>query len=328
MDNKITKKRLNDFLSYEWFVILASFLGVVLIIELLFGIFSVKLSVGQEFKFYYDYTVTASIDDQDQSLLYKSLGENKTFSYDVISISSDSISKDDMNFKTKIGVYDGDALFVAKGDDEETDRVKSFIDTFEFNMYNFFDLKEDSKNYLLQFIKDGETEILEENLDQEKINSYFSKRFKNDNRFRSQENKALGLELESQRIKKLVKEYLDFEYLLSVGDHFDIFYRYTRFQQSYDLTVKANGDLKDISAALQAEKSVHGENSIYGIKMDKLTGGAHTPQDYVKASGKTTAEDVVLTFFDFNEVQKDHQIEIISFINTMIKECSQIYNGR
>jgi hypothetical protein len=48
------------------------------------------------------------------------------------------------------------------------------------------------------------------------------------------------------------------------------------------------------------------------------------PSKYVKVVGATDASNVVLMVFNFRNEQPELQFETISFINTMIRECSTI----
>ena len=54
MDNKITKNRLQSFLSYEWIKVIIFALVFIVAWEFVYAIISVKPTVGQDFKFYFD----------------------------------------------------------------------------------------------------------------------------------------------------------------------------------------------------------------------------------------------------------------------------------
>lgn len=322
MDNKLTKKRLNDMFSYEWIAMIAVIVAVVLVWEILFSILSVKLSVGQQFKFYYDYDIDTSGSWNVEYLL----SEKETFSYDVLKIEAEAIEKDDTVLLARLKTQDGDAIFTNyRSDDDGVARANTLIDNTDFTVYNFERLEKDAVNYLKTFLEDETSDpLVYENLSETKIEESFLERMKKDNRFRSDSEKQEGILQEKQRIKRLCKEVSDFTYLLTVGDSYDVFYRYTKFKQSYD----ANSENQSIKSYYENEISQGRGNAIYGIKMENLNGGAHSGQDYVKLTGETDAGGVVLMVFDYRRYQPDLQFEVISFINAFVGECSNIYSGR
>ena len=54
MDNKLTKKRLSDFLAYEWILTIIIAVAAIVVWELVYTMSAVRLTVGQAFKYYYD----------------------------------------------------------------------------------------------------------------------------------------------------------------------------------------------------------------------------------------------------------------------------------
>ena len=85
MDSKITKKRLSNFLSYEWIVLIIFCVLSIIVWELVYTMTSVRLTVGQKFKFYYDYDLYSGAN----STLVSHLKEDEAFSYDVQNISAE-----------------------------------------------------------------------------------------------------------------------------------------------------------------------------------------------------------------------------------------------
>ena len=90
MDNRITKKRLSEYLSYEWILILVIAIAGIIVWELAYTIASVKLTSGQHFKYYYDYTVSSS----GQAQLHALFDKHDTFSYDVLKVSYEDRTAD------------------------------------------------------------------------------------------------------------------------------------------------------------------------------------------------------------------------------------------
>ena len=70
MDNKITKTRLSNFLSYEWILLIILTVAAIVVWELVYTMTSVRLTVGQQYKIYYD----EELDTAGHNKLYMSLG--------------------------------------------------------------------------------------------------------------------------------------------------------------------------------------------------------------------------------------------------------------
>ena len=89
---------------------------------------------------------------------------------------------------------------------------------------------------------------------------------------------------------------------------------------------------KEYELFYQREIDQGRENARYGIVVNALTGGEHSPSEFFKTKGQKDAVDVVVTFFDFFDQKKgvdaqpDLQFECITFLNTIVRECSNILN--
>lgn len=328
MDSRLTKKRLSDFLAYEWILMLVIVVVAVVAMELIYTVTATRITTGQVFKYYYDqdlYTYDES--DGFYNLLKVTPAENgKTFSYDVLSVESENLVSSYNVLSVRLSVQEGDAVFTSSFEDEENgvkSRAKEIIDTQK--VYALKDLLSDAKEYLSQFVKGGGDIYKEEDYDTEKIYSYFNERMKKDNRFRSEEDKADGRIKEEVRIKKLAKDTCDFEKLLNY-ENSALFYEYTRYEQS-----AKNDNTRDKTYENLYGKEVEEgrENLAYGINLSALTYSAdetekHDVSKYFKLNGRTDARDVVLLIFDFKDYQPDLQYETISFIDTIVRECSDI----
>lgn len=324
MDNKVTKSRLSNFLSYEWIVMIALVVAAIFVWEFVYTVSAVRLSVGQQFKYYYDQNIsTTGMDD-----FYDLITNKNTFSYDVLKFDREGLTAENNVLSIRLSIQEGDAIFtdnVVRYDSEEdkvgTVRSAEVVDAF--SMYDLSELLKDAESYLSQFLLDGQTELKYENMDKAKIESHFLTRMKKDNRYRKEADKKTGVEQECQRIEKLCKEVADFKTVLSYNDD-ALFYRYTKYTQSKNRATKEK-DKADYEYLLNREIEQGRENAIYGINIGALPVGDKTqPSKYVKVVGATDASNVVLMVFNFRNEQPELQFETISFINTMIRECSTI----
>ena len=311
MDNRITKKRLSDFLSYDWIIMIVAAVAVIILWELIYSIVATRLSVGQQFKYYID----EDFYSYNMSSIYDVLGVNsgengKTFSYDVLSVDAESLNKEYNVLSVRLSVQEGDAIFTSSviNEEDQTSRVKTVIDGN--SVYDFNSLLNSAKDYLSQF-KDGDA------ISEAKIRAYFDERMQGDKRFKTDDQKEEGRINEIGRIVKLASDVKDFEKLLKSGNQ-NLFYKYVKYEQA------SNGDENDgtYGAVYQKEKA-KGE-LVYGLNMGALSGGKQYVSDYLKLKESDSAENVVLLLFDFSSYQYDLQFESISFTITLVKEFSNI----
>ncbi len=317
MDNRLTKRRLSDFFAYEWIITIVAAVAAIIVLELIYTVAAVRLSTGQQFKYYMDedlYVYDSSAGDI-YSLLGVETGKNgKTFSFDVLSVEAENLSSSYNVLSVRLSVQEGDAIFTSSLEKEDgTVRAKSIID--EFSVYDMQSLLNSAKEYIAQFKGDGDS------LDENKIRDYFDARMKGDNRFRTEKEKEEGRQNEIERIKKLSLDVQDFETLMSVGEEKGLFYKYTKYEQAATTV-----DDETYRVAYENEKTEGRENFVYGFNMAAMT---HAPErtdkrnvsDYLKLSGGT-ADGVGLVLFDFSAEQPDLQFECISFVCTLAREFS------
>ena len=236
MDNKITKKRLFDFLSYEWIVMIIVVALSILAWEFVYGIARVKLTPGQEFITYYDIGLNGAQGDRFDAVLQ----ERGAFSYDVLEVKNEGISSEFSVLDLRLSAYQGDVIYSSKitNDNNPYPRAKDIVD--KYKMYDLETLLTDAKGYLRSFLKDGITapnaELEYKNLSEQKIEKGFAERMRKDNRVRKDSGYREYLKKEYQRIEKLCKDVADYEYFLTHAPA-DTFYRYTRYEQMVE---KAN----------------------------------------------------------------------------------------
>ena len=334
MDNRLTKKRLSEFFAYEWITMIIVIVVAIVVWEFLYTVASVRLTVGQQFKFYYD----EKIDGYGSSSFYEMIAESDALSYDVLDLDTEALTEDvGTILSARLSIYEGDVIFTdtidyskEEGADANTSkeiRLKSLIDSYDG--YDFISLRNDAVEYLKSFLPDGAElngDIEFENLSKEKIENYFRSRMKKDNRFRKEAQILSGIKLEEERIKKLCEDVKQFSYLLSLGEtNSELFYNYTRFEQSFESETDAKYK-EQLENALKREKDLGRENVPYALCLSALKGGEGKtdPSTYFKLKGKETAENVALMVFNFKEQQPHLQYEVISFINQIVKNCSTI----
>lgn len=326
MDNKITKNRLSNFLAYEWIIMIVVAIGVCIVWGFVFTVSGVSLTAGQQFKVYYDETISST----GATLFQKRIYDDNALSYDVLKNDWEKLTSDYNVLSIRLSIQEGDMIFTDSkvtynGEDDTVGHALSKKNVDSINVYTLDKLLEDSKGYLKTFLKDGEdgSDLSYEKMDQAKIKAHFLKRMEKDNRFRKPKEKAAGVKLECERIERLCKEVKDFEKLLNYGDD-ELFYRYTKYEQVYNTT----SDKKDKAAyekLYQREIELGRENARYGINIAKLptAQGKINPSEYAKKADGS-ASDVVLMTFDFKSYQPDLQYEAISVINTFVRACSNI----
>ncbi len=319
MNNKITKKRLSEMLAYDWLKILAFAVGLIIIWQVIFSVFGVRISTGEQFKYFYDY----GIDSSGNGTLQYIFAEDETFSAFMQKLESENLTSNDETFRARLAVQDADMIFTNITDVGGQNRANDIIDLVDYNVYDFDTLYSDAYAYLSTFlIEDGLDALDYNNLSEEKIENHFSVRLKGDNRFRSSEDKAQGIEWEKARIKKLCSELSIFGYLLEVGEEKGLFYTYTRFEQTSKIVDSSRKDYYEY--LIQAEIDGGRQNAKYGIKMEALSGGEYTPQQIAKIETATEAKNVVLMAFNYLTYQPYMQFECIFFINSVVRACSNL----
>jgi hypothetical protein len=245
----------------------------------------------------------------------------------------------------RLEIREGDVIITDSANDVEDDKltrgnnVRARLVADSFGAYSLDKLLEDAKSYLKNsFFRDeykgqelGAQEYTADKIDQAKLRKVFLDRMKNDNRYRTDAQKQEGIANERARIEQLCKEVCDFgkfmEYAKTQSP--ELLYRYTIYDQALKIAknAKDTNNVKKIENYLDNVKKYHPEliNAPYGINLGALKGGK-SPSEFFTTKNAETAENVVLMVFDFRPYQPHLQYETISFINTIIRECSDILN--
>lgn len=305
MDCRITKKRLSEFLAYEWIIIVAVIVAVIIFWEFIYSTTSVKLTAGQEFVYFYDSTVSSSdINGFHKIFNYGKEDDKNTFSYDVKNFYFESLNNEYYVLSYRLAIYLGDIIITDIVQPEEgLNSADSHIKNTYYNMYDLDALANDAKEYLSQFLSDQAlSPLIYENLDEDKINEHFLKRLGRDNRVSAGE---ITVQDEYNRIKKLCKNLTDFTYLLE--NYPNLFY--------------------------QSDVLKEGEFHRYGILPEKLTGGEKDANTYFRTANvdpenpekkKYSVDNTVIMVFDLKQQQPYLQYETISFLTTVVRTFSNI----
>lgn len=313
MDNKITRKRLSNFLSYEWILMLIFVLIAVTTMELVYSVTATRITAGQYFKYYLDKNLSSDVADFYIALGYEPDKNGKTFSYEIMKLGVESVIFSDEVLTARLSVQEGDVIFSDVTEEDGSSRAMALIDNYSIMPLD--NLLSSAKEYLEGFKENG-------TLSEDLIVRHFNERMKKDNRFRTEEQKEAGRLLEIGRIQKLAKDVEDFEKLFTAGNE-GLFFNYTKYAQ----TLALRPDDEDAQILYGREVSAGRENAKYGIRLSALTYEGTDKKDvsrFFQRADTGTAEDVVVMVFDFTSYQPDLQFETISFIDTILRECSDL----
>ncbi len=350
MDNRITKTRLSNFLAYEWILMIFLCAVVIFAWEIIYSISGVKLNPGQDYRFFYDYYLFYGSNYNDLLNELDAQGElgysnGKTFSYEVQNIDAEPFIPNNDIMYVRLSAQEGDLLIT---DDKSRDTygknvlykqsmAKVRVDNFD-EITTLENLLANAKSYLSGLLYSSDLEISAENLDPVKVKQGFDQRLSDDNRFRSEAEKQMGVQLETERLGKLCKEYKDFEKVMSMGDEF--FFRYTKFTQFLEISTAqglADDVIKKHETNIATEIAEGRENAKYGIRINefnkiktKIDGSIDlTKKDVSKFFSLVdeetdTSKHVVLMVFSFEEYQPELQFESMTVINNIIRACSTV----
>ena len=358
MDNRITKSRLSDLLSYEWILMLIIAIASIIVWELGYAMGAVKLTVGQEFKYYYDSTIVV----EDNRELQTRIINQDTFSFDVMKLSTEALSEENYMLGDRLSIQEGDVIFTdILGIDEKTQkpkvvRAKSMIDSYykyfvgsldqmiyDAKIYltkNFFDgvyesqikdiveVAEEQKGQLPMLkalLKSGNTdsEKILNSIDDKKVEKMFLKRNKEDNRFRKKSAIEQGIKLEKERIIKLCENVLFFEDF--VINNKDALFEYSRYEQASRYSPKSKEAVAYENLKKRNLRRFGKEEEIFGIKLGQLKNGGEVSKVMRLSNPKDNtkvADGIVLMTFDFIKYQPDLQFESLSFVCSTIKMFS------
>ena len=318
MDNKITKKRLSNFLAYEWILTLIFVALGIFLLGLVYQVTSVQLTPGQTFKVFYDYGVYSNES-------FFNIADKDVLSFDIYA-SEERIQEANDVLKARLSIEEGDIIFTSTVSESEGGRsqaVRYIENSMEYHVTDFDNLLENGINYLNRFVKDSEKENLNawkdyNNLDENKIYANFISRMKKDNRFRTEEQKRDGFEKEKLRIKKLCVVLNDFDYLLN---------EYDKNRDKLFFTHEYNGQVKTYGidfSKLQKKSDKMAVNYAGRTALNVDENGTPILDEYGKETYVRTTEGVVVMAFGFYDEQPDLQYETVSYLTDLVKKLGDI----
>ena len=325
MDARITRKRLGERLTYDWFKIVAVTLVVFLLWAFLYSLVGPKLLQGDELTFY---VVTNKYSENEARRFTEKLSASGRLSYGTQSVRYEVIDYGDktggtkfngalMNQEIDMAVFMDNALFDENGDYKD-DGLTVYVSDFRYyvdgnGVCAFTDAIAYARAFLTPFFEDlgegvdslGEGRILKERVAAE----YFLQN-KLDNRFKTNEQIDQGVEWEKQRLISYCEETLKLEALLR--DHPEYFIYYRRFEQEAEVERQTYRNDPNHEYIYEAEE----EAKPYGISL------SHFPNASAlcKGSDGTTIDDCVLTMLNFKDKNGDLFYETIAAINFFLEE--------
>lgn len=320
MSNKVGRRKLSDFLSYEWIVMIVVILIAILSWELVFSFLSVRLNSGQVFEYYYDTNVSSSNDESLLSMFEK----EGTFSFDVLDVYSTDNTAEAMVLSSRSATHELKAIFSdlytsSKEGEYQSYSANKIIDVYSTYTYEYEDGKGGivyaAKEYLTKFLKEENGNPLDySQLDEQKIKDNFHARLNKDNRYRAGE---ISEQDECDRIKKLCEETVfmlkTLKYDEGLTAEQSLFYKYTKYQDALN-----TGSLAD-TTGYESEKECR-----YGLNVSRLTGGEKDTAQYFRLTDSEKKGDIVLLMFNYGIYHEDMQFETISFVNTIIRKFASI----
>lgn len=318
MDNRITKKRLSNFLAYEWILTLILVALAIFLLGLVYQVTSVQLTPGQSFKVFYDYDIYSN-----ESFL--NIADKDVLSFDIY-VSEEKIQENNDLLKGRLAIEEGDIIFtssVSEKKEEKAQAIKYIENPMEYHVTDFDTLLNNGINYLNRFVKESEKGNQNawksyDNLDENKIYANFLSRMKKDNRFRTEEQKREGFEKEKLRIKKLCSAINDFDYLLN---------EYDKNRDKLFFTHEVNGQVKTYGIDFHKLQEKNGKIPVNYVKRMVLNVD-EKGEPILDSSGNKTyyysTEGIVVMAFGFYEEQPNLQYETVSYLTDLVRKFSNI----
>jgi len=292
MDAKITKKRLNELLSYDWIKIIALAVAGVILWSLIFTMTAVRLSVGQQFKIfmYYDVTTGDKFNDFTEDLT------DNVLSFDILNFSYEQLLSDSYStiLSARFAVNEGDLMITTNTntDEEAQDsNFKSFVDSYNI-AYPIDELIADAEAYYNMFY-DGEG-----NFNMLFLKSHFKERMDGDNRYKTDEQYEKAYIQEMDRIDALKTSVISLKEYISLKPECLVKYKIYE-QYNYNNT--------------DSEYTI-GEEKTYGIDISNVTGITNIIKD---SSGGN--ENLTLAAINWKNKQPDLQYEVIPVIVKLLE---------
>ncbi len=315
MDNKITKSRLKQLLSYDLLKICALIVAGVILWSLLFTMFGDSLSEGQSLNVYW-YNVSVYGEEINGLLEKKSEGDFKSYEvHETTAYNFGVYSANDMTMPQQFAAWTSvgqiDIFIVSNAKDIETEKkdengipVKVKTSVADNYIHYFADLNKvvlEAEKYLKKF---GYSETLENTENFSTVKSYFHSRKRKDNFYRH------GMINENQEVD--------------------------RFEKIRYSAEKMKKWLADETLDIWVKEEIEGKEVICGIDMGKLEKVGANTQTKKSAStlcgynvankkeGEKASEGVMLAIFNNQTHQPDLFYESLSFAVAVIENYSAL----
>lgn len=329
MDAKITKKRLNIFLSYDWIKIILTAVAAIVLWSLIFTTTATRVTQAQNFTiFNYTGTKVTSRFSSYSDLLR----EKNVFSYDILEISSTDITTSEQYsetiLQTRISTNEGDALFAANVNEDVTtkyqdDQGNEFTPTYlEQFLHNYYytaatfgegGYLDQMAEYLNGYYHGDYTSNA---IDEEKAEADFRARIKrlNDKRFKKESQIREGLVQEIERIESYKKALTSFLSYLEKG--------YVSLQETTLYMQDSNGN--SVVKTDYYSINLCPDERMENLKKDVCYYKTITDEEGEKKV--STAENICLVLLDIAEEKYSYsRFEGLSFVNYLIEtHCSEL----
>lgn len=318
MDAKITKKRLNDRLSYDWIKVIAVTLLVTLLWGIVYSMTGVKLTNGEEFNLL---IVTDTYSSESAEKFTKKLEESGRFSYGIQNVLYEYLGKGDYydsmelmirlsEAEMDIAIFSDDATRDENGnlkaDDDGYLKISAFRNFVDKSaVWDFDSAIAAAYDYLRPFYKNGDLSDARV-MDEQKVAANFRNN-KLDNRFRTEAQITAGIELEKQRLEGYLKETRELEAFLAAHPETVISYAKNALEKEVDLYRHKGED--GYESAVEV-----GEVKRYGIDLSYFPNAAE-----LCASQGGTTKDCVLTILNYYGRIGDLFFESFAAINYFLE---------
>lgn len=336
MDAKITKKRLNILLSYDWIKIILTAVAVILVWSLLFTMTATRVTQAQAFTIF-NYTGTSA--GKHFSAYADLAGNGKVFSYDILEVTPTDITisseYSETLLQTRISTGEGDALFAANvNEGVETEYSRPDGTTFhptylEQFLYGYFSAAEnlgngdgtggyfeDMAEYLNVYYRGDYAAGV---ADEEKIEADFLDRIDrlNDKRFKTSAEKRAGFEQEKERLEGQRQALISFLDYLDKG--------YVELQQTTLYLQDASGNAVERTGYFSINLCPN-EDTMGNLKNDVYYTRTVTNEETGTETRVSTAEDVCLVLLNLAEDRYQYaRFEGLRFVNYLIETyCTEL----
>lgn len=337
MDNKFTKKRIQNMLSYDWIKMLVMVLAIVLVWSLAFTIGAPRATEGQVFYFYYyvgDSKFNYKKDPSELCAEYFS-ENNKLFSYDVLDYGTRVITSTMYSdiMATSTAVAEGDVMITIDSEEgikNNTSEMRNVLDGYGHCFYDYDTLINAARHYCLKggFVVENNDGTY--SINEKKIEEHFEERMADDPRFRDTKSQryAQGIKDEIARIKTVWNN------AVILGDcfknHPEILIYYTRYTQYIEKYTKdpanANRPLEEEYYQFTSKPYALNLGALTGNDAVKITDEYSKPIKEGEEADGLSADGIVMLVYNYDYAQPYLQFETLALVRHYIARYSNFLN--